>query len=634
MSSEGNMREPPVEALDAAESGWILQALCLTGQATYHWRLGSDRLEWSPNASEVLGGAPAEMIGSGRGYASLLDPENLTSRYEAIICSPSQDEGEGVAFEVEYSLRPRGRSTPVLIWVEDSGRWVAGPDGRPQEVFGVVRQINKRHERDERLKLRERSDPLTGVMNRARLAEALGETISAAKREGGGGAFFIAQISNLSVVNDAYGFDTADEVIEAVARRLKGVMRTGDAVGRYSGGKFGLTVSPTAESDLEAVAERFLSVARSELIETARGPVWAMLSIGGVFLPKYADSSNLAMARAEEALALAQQLPTDGFVAFTPSAEKASERSRNAQCASDIVSGLNGDRFTLAYQPIIDAATGEVSMHEGLLRLRLPEGGQIAAVHLIPTAERLGLVRLIDRRAITLAVETLARLPEARLTINVSGITAKDPRWTGELIHILAEHQYVASRLTIEIAESAVLQDLSGIVRFTSEVKALGCSVAIDDFGSGFSCFRNLKVLDADLVKLDGWLSENLSDSHDTQHFVRSLIELAKKFELMTVAERVQSKEDAELLRIWGIDYLQGDAFGEAQDEIKGSEAELPQALPENRADSKAEGLPQTMEKPSRAKSEQDRDTDFSRLRMAISALDAQFGEVRARRQA
>ena len=544
----------------------IRQALLSVGEATYRWDIATDRLEWSANAADVLGVGNAELIGTGRGYASLLDPDNFTSRFEAVMRTSLRDEGAGVSYQIEYLFRPRGRAEETSSWLEDAGRWHAGPDGRPLHAFGIVRQIKGRHHRDPHVRVLGNCDPLTGMMNRSRMAEALGETMDTAERDGTSCAFLVATIANLAVVNDAYGYDIADEVIIAVGRRLRQVVRTGDAIGRYSGAKFGLILANCEDRDLEIAAERFLSVARESVIDTDRGPVWAMLSIGGLVLPKYADAPSLAMARAEEALAEARRLPTDGFVAFRPSAERVSVRGLNARCAAEIVAGLKEDRFTLAYQPIVDAATNEVAMHEALLRITPADGdGEAsAASHLIPIAEKLGLVRLIDRRITMLAVQRLQSFPAARLSLNVSGITATDPRWYGQLTEILSEQREINDRLTIEITETVALNDLNETARFIAALRELGCSVAIDDFGAGYTSFRNIKLLNIDIVKLDGSFCKDLSANEDNQYFVRSLIDLARKFELKTVAEWVETGEDADLLKSWGVDYMQGKLFGEA----------------------------------------------------------------------
>ena len=145
-------------------------------------------------------------------------------------------------------------------------------------------------------------------------------------------------------------------------------------------------------------------------------------------------------------------------------------------------------------------------MHEALLRI----------IPATATAKRLpppissrsprssGLVRLIDRRITMLAVQRLQRFPDARLSLNVSGITATDPRWYGQLTEILSEQREINDRLTIEITETVALNDLNETARFIAALRELGCSVAIDDFGAGYTSFRNIKLLNIDIVKLDG----------------------------------------------------------------------------------------------------------------------------------
>ena len=552
---------------DTQELDRVQRAVEAVGEVAYHWIIETDEIFWGSNALDVIG-CPAHYIATGRAFASFLDVDNFTSRYDAVMQTASTDEGGGVPFQIEYLFRPEGRGGRLAVWLEDGGRWFKGANGRPAEVYGMVRRIDERHKRDQHLSFLGNCDPLTGMMNRGRMAEALGEAISVAERESKGCAFLVAGIRNLAVVNDAYGFEIADEVIIAVGRRLRQVVRTGDAIARYSGSKFGIILNNCSEEELIIASERFLSVARDSVIETERGPVWAMLSIGGLVLPKHAEDANMAMARAEEALTEAKRLPSDGFSVYQQSQRRLSERGLNARCATEIVMCLKEDRFRLAYQPIVDAKTGVAAMHEGLLRMEDHTGEMIAAAHLIPIAEKLGLVRLIDRAVVQMAVSSLLTYPDAHISFNVSGITATDPRWFSQLTDILKVHRQLNNRLTIEITETVALSDLEETARFTASLRELGCLVAIDDFGAGYTSFRNLKALNIDILKLDGSFCQDLKANSDNQYFVRSLIDLGKKFELKTIAEWVQSPEDAELLREWGVDYLQGNLFGTASLEL------------------------------------------------------------------
>ena len=534
-----------------------------SGEAAYHWLIETDEIAWSANAREVLG-CDAQKLNSGRSFAAFLDADNFTSRYDTVMRTPLIDEGGGIAFQIEYLFRPEGRAGRASIWLEDHGKWFGGSDGRPVEVYGMLRRIDDRHKRDQHLSFLGNCDPLTGLMNRGRMSEALGEAMTVASRDGTSCAFLIAAINNLAVVNEAYGFEVADEVIVSMSRRLRQVVRTGDAIARYSGAKFGVILNHSGEEEVNAAVERFLGVARESVIETAHGPVWALLSIGGLVLPKHAADANTAMARAEEALTEARRLPSDGYVIYRPSAQRAAERKQNAYSATEIVRCLKEDRFKLAFQPIVAAASGEAAFHEALLRMTDPNGETIAAAHLVPIAEKLGLVRLIDRAVVQMAIATLQKHPRARLALNISGTTAADPRWYPQITGILAGNKSVTDRLIIEITETVALSDLEETRQFVEQLRDLGCSVAIDDFGAGYTSFRNLRALPADILKIDGSFCRDLKENNDNRYFVRALIDLARTFNLKTVAEWVESEDDAALLREWKIDFLQGNIFGEA----------------------------------------------------------------------
>ena len=541
----------------------IQRAVEAVGEATYQWVTETDDILWSPNMEAVLG-CKLEAAGSGRAYANLLDGDNITSRYDTVMRSHAVDEGDGVAFQIEYLFRPDGRTGRRAIWLEDRGKWFVGKNGRPAEVFGTIRRIDDRHSRDQHLSFLGNCDPLTGMMNRGRLAEALGETISSANREQNNCAFLIAAVNNLAVVNEAYGFEVADEVIAALGRRLRQVVRTGDAIARYSGSKFGIILNNCHEEELQTAVDRFVNIARESVIETEHGPVWAMLSIGAVVVPKNAPDANIAMARAEEALAEARRLPSDGSIIYHPSSKRVAERGLNARCATEIVKCLKEDQFKLGFQPIVSAETRDVVMHEALLRMADAGGELIAAAHLIPVAEKLGLVRLIDRAVAQMTISTLHNYPQAQLSMNVSGSTATDPRWFNQLTDIINANKSVAGRLTVEITETIALGDLKETFNFVEVLRNIGCSVAIDDFGAGFTSFRNLRDLPVNIVKLDGSFCRNLKHNASNHYLVRTLIDLTHKFDLKAIAEWVEIQEDAEILKDCGVDLMQGNLFGEA----------------------------------------------------------------------
>ncbi|WP_395685726.1 EAL domain-containing protein [Aestuariivirga sp.] len=600
------------EAGGDAATSLMHRAAEAAGLAAYDWDIASDAISWSGNASAILGCDSSE-ITSGRRFASRLDPDNLTNRYDAVMQASTVDAGNGVGFRIEYRFLPDGRKNRKSLWLEDQGRWHAGPDGRPTRVLGTLRRIDERHKRDQQLSFLGKYDPLTGMMNRGRMMETLGGAMLACERDDSSCAFLVAAINNLAVVNEAYGFEVADEVIIEVGQRLARVVRAGDAVARYSGSKFGLVLHDCTASDLSVAAERFLRTARETVIDTARGPVWALLSIGAVVLPRHANDPSTAVARAEEALTEARRQPADEAIIYQPSQERLSRRTGNARNATEIVRCLKERRFQLAYQPVVDAATGTPAFHEALLRMTGEDGTMLTAGHLIPVAETLGLVRLIDREVTSIALDVLNRHPDARLSLNMSGTTATDPRWFPEIISLLTARADLARRLTIEITETVALGDLTHTIRFVDELRALGCRVAIDDFGAGYTSFRSLRALPIEFLKLDGTFCRDLSGTGDNPYYVRALIDLARSFGIKTVAEWVETEDDAQRLREWGIDLMQGKLFGMAT---------LTPPWPATPASTPAPPAVETVDA-----FERDLDGELAKLRRAITLLDSAFAK-------
>ncbi len=547
-------------ALETLVSGQLLsQAVAAAGEAAYHWSLGTDTLSWSVNAAAVLQRAAPDMD-TGRKFASLLDADNLTTRFDAVMhASAARDAGEGVSFRIEYRIKET--ETAPAMWVEDSGCWFPDAEGRPKEVFGVVHPVTERHEQDQHLSFLSRNDALTGLMNRTRMTEALEDAISVAAKDGAPCAFSIATINNLDIINEAYGFEVGDEVITAVAERLRKVMRSGDGIARYSGGSFGIILNGCTPEELAVALDRYLLAVRDSVIETSKGPVWALLSIGAVTVPDDAENARLAMLRAEETLNRALQKSGDSFDIYAHSDDRETQRMLNARCAAEIIDCVRNGSFHLAYQPVLDPATRQPVLYEALLRLRDSAGEYVTAGHLIPIAERLGLIRLIDRAVLQLALETLHRFPEARLAINMSATTANDPRWNSQLVDLIAAAEPLNERLIIELTENIALSDLPVAIAFFKRLRAAGCCVAIDDFGSGFTMFNHLRELPIDIIKLDGIYCRDLASNMETRFLAKSLIDIARHFGIKTVAEWVETESDANVLVELGIDYLQGNYF-------------------------------------------------------------------------
>jgi len=222
------------------------------------------------------------------------------------------------------------------------------------------------------------------------------------------------------------------------------------------------------------------------------------------------------------------------------------------------------DRIVIALQPLVHAASGAPAFHEALMRLRRRDGALVPPATLLPTAEKTGLIRRIDQRVLELALKKLEQQPAMRLAVNVSGPTLQDPDFFAHLRDVLAANSDVARRLTIEFTETCAMEDVEATTSAIAMIKQFGAKVAMDDFGAGYTSFKNLRRFDFDLVKIDGAFVQNLVVSADDRFFVRTLVDLARHLGLPVVAEWVEDEETAKILRDWGVEYLQGDFFGAA----------------------------------------------------------------------
>jgi diguanylate cyclase (GGDEF)-like protein len=558
-------RRPQPEARAGATHDAALDPaaiLASVGEAAYAWTIASDALVWGDNVCEVLKIADPATVASGRTYAQLLGSDNPHTRFDAVMRSPHRDEGAGIGYEVQYALAVEGGAK---LWIEDVGRWFAGPDGTPARAHGIVRIINDRRAREERLSYLSRFDGLTGEMNRWHMTDVLAATVEDTVRFRSSCGFLIVAVDNLTRINEAYGFDVADEVIGAVAKRLRALMRGGDSLGRFSGNKFGVILKQCTPDDITIAAERLLAGVRENVVETKAGPVAVTATIGGVNAPRHGRTVHEVLSRAQEALDTAEAKRRGSFHCYQPNVEREALRRESLRTSDEIVTALNERRIRIAFEPVVATVSRETAFYECLMRIRRADGSLITAHDIIPIAERLGLVRLLDHRVLELLVDELTRTPDLRASLNVSPASTADPDWWSGLSACLRRHPGVAERLIIEITETAAIQDIDDTRGFVSRAKDLGCRIAIDDFGAGYTSFRSLRKLGVDMVKIDGAFVQNLTRSEDDRAFVHTLVDLARRLGLSTVAEWVQDEEAAAMLAEWGCDHLQGALIGLAQ---------------------------------------------------------------------
>jgi diguanylate cyclase (GGDEF)-like protein len=543
---------------ELGEAERLRLALAASGDVVYDWTPVDGRMVWSSDPSAHFGCGVADLYNSDASFHGLIEQDAVEARLRMALEPPA----DGGAFRLEYAMK----TNAAPVWVEEYGVCLPGANGQAERIVGVLRNVTERKLREDHLSWAASYDEMTGHLNRMRLRERLAQHLelkAAAEREPA--VYCVAAIDDLAVINETYGFDVADEVIVAAGRRLAEAVGKDGVVGRTAGNKFGLILERCTASNMADRAAVLREVVRERVIPTRGGAVSVSVSMGVVALPQDARNSQEAMARAEEALDRAKAHGRDNYAAYSHSPQRESLRKRTVAIGDQIINALSENRVVLAYQSIVDTKNSEAVAHECLVRISRPDGQVIAAGDFVPVAEQLGLVRRLDRRVLELSIAALKKYKGARLSLNVSGMTASDRPTLEAFVAFLENHTDVVPRLIVELTETAALIDIEESMRFVSRVRALGAKVAIDDFGAGYTSFRNLQSLKVDMVKVDGSFVKGMADNRDNQIFVRTLVDLAKNFNLETVAEWVSDPREADILRAFGVDYLQGFLFSKPE---------------------------------------------------------------------
>ena len=445
----------------------------------------------------------------------------------------------GAQATLDYALRDgRGEQR----WVRETLEAVNVSDNRALLVHGVIQDITAEHESRDRLLWAARHDAATGLSNRDAFIEAAATLGALSSRVGTPACLLRIRPTNLEDLREVYGAEIGDRILAMVARRLEDDVRAPDALGRLSGADFAVAMLGRSEEP----SMRLQALLSETPYHTPFGPLYLDMAVTARALGDHPDSAETALRQTRSEL--------DGCA----------HGAQGAPCAvtEDVLRALDEDRVSLAFQPIVDAQTGQLHHHECLLRIRCTDGRVVSAWETIRDAEALGLVHRLDRRALALAEPHLRADPDTRLALNVSAGTLGNADHADAYVAALRDLGEVATRITIEMTETLAVDDPAQASRFSAAVRALGCRFAIDDFGSGYTTFRNLMAVEADTIKIDGALIQGIATDENKQTFMRMMVDLAHTFSVKTVAEMVETEADAAVLRRIGADYLQGYHYG------------------------------------------------------------------------
>ncbi len=407
-------------------------------------------------------------------------------------------------------------------------------------------------------------DALTGLPNRVLLDDRLTQAVAHADRDGRSFALMVCDLDRFKLVNDSLGHGAGDELLQEVARRLTGLVRSVDTVARFGGDEFVLLITSIQDpEDAKRLAAQAIEALQSP-VRIAGIDVHTSPSIGIAFYPADGRTIEALTAHADAAMYCAKQRGRGNVQCFEGGMNAGSED--RVQLESDLHNAIALKQFELYYQPKVNMATGTVRSAEALIRWVHPERGLIPPDAFIPLAEECGLIGAIGEWVVREACRQARAWQDSgmvplRISVNLSPSQFRGSGLTQSIRDALDEAGLHPQYLEVELTESAVMSEPEESIAILEQLSAMGVLVSVDDFGTGYSSMSYLRRFPIDKLKIDRVFINEIASRPEDASIVRAIVSLAHSLRLKVVAEGVETPAQLDFLKNVGCDEYQGFHF-------------------------------------------------------------------------
>jgi len=444
--------------------------------------------------------------------------------------------------------------------------WPVG-SGDDIHFSALVHDITLRKELEMQLQHQAFHDSLTGLANRALFRDRVAHALARQARSHGAVSVLFSDLDDFKTVNDSLGHDAGDQLLVAVAERLRAVMRPEDTTARFGGDEFAILLEETDEAGTRRAGERILESLRSPFEFHGRQVVMRA-SIGAAVTSDSGTEPDDLLRQADLAMYTAKTSGKGRFAFYEPRMHEAAVT--RMELKGDLEAAIANKDFELHYQPIIDLRTGHVTGVEALIRWRHAERGLVLPAEFIPIAEETGLIVPLGRWVIGEACRQLnawtaegrlsgPRLERLTMWVNLSARQLQEPEFVQTIADELKSSGVRPERLTLEITESGLMADLDQSTATLHRLRALGLRLAIDDFGTGYSSLSYLERLPVEVLKIDRSFTAAIGHGRDVPVLVRSIVKLGQTLHMEVLAEGIETAEQLNKLR--AIDCRLGQGF-------------------------------------------------------------------------
>lgn len=413
-------------------------------------------------------------------------------------------------------------------------------------------------------------DPLTGLINRREFEKRLERAIGHAHEHGSNHVLCYLDLDQFKIVNDSCGHPAGDALLRQLTALLRGRVRAEDTLARLGGDEFGVLLENCRLEDALRVVETLRQVVNNFRFIWEERQFAVGVSIGVTIINAQTESLAEVMSAADIACYAAKEGGRNRIEVFQPDTQAVAQRQRDGSWEERIRRALDENRILLFAQGVhtLDPAAKTLPCCELFVRLQAEDGSIVLPGAFLPAAERANLLSTLEYWLIDRACATLAQhLRQAGCerfvcSINISGPTLARSDCIEQIEHSLNRYGLPASHLCFEVAEASIGRNPAAVEAFIEPLRAIGCRIALDDFGSGVSAFQLLRQLRPDIVKIDSALCSELADSELSRTLVRAIQQVAQQLGIVTVAESVDSPATLAVLRQLGIDCAQGFELG------------------------------------------------------------------------
>jgi diguanylate cyclase (GGDEF)-like protein/PAS domain S-box-containing protein len=533
---------------DAHDAGWRLSRLeRMPGLGTWLWEPGSDRVVWSPALLRLFG-LPEDHGLDAPALRAMVHPDDIGA-VEAVLDEALRT---GAPFTFTTRMLLPGGDVRGL---ECAGEVFTDATGAPVRVLGTVRDVTEQqHARAELARLADH-DPLTGVVNRRRIAARLAECV----RDGADAVLLLVDVDHFKDVNDLRGHAVGDAVLRWLVRCLERAAGPDALVGRHGGDEFAVVVPRCGTEQGLAIARRLCVDVAAEPVPDVGPPLRVTVSAG---VAGAVQDVEATLGHADLALYEAKGAGRNRARLFAP--DQYRQAAHRVSVLERVAAALRDGAMELDAQPIVDLATGATTRHELLVRLRDGLQPPLGPAEFLPTAERTDLVLDLDRWVLDRAVRALSAPGGSNLCleVNLSARSLEDPGLGAWIVGRLAADRVDPARLGVEITETTAIDSLDAARALGAALTGAGCGFALDDFGSGHTSFSYLKHLPFTTVKISGEFARTADRDRVDRALVGAVAGVARELGLRTVAEQVDRPVLVDVLRGLGVDDGQGFHLG------------------------------------------------------------------------